>query len=413
MHRETPLELDAVIFGGGATGLWLLDALRRRGDRAVLLEAGDLGSGQTVASQGIIHGGLKYSLRGMLTASARAIRDMPGRWRGSLAGETSPDLRHTRLRSSSCWLWQTNQLRSRMAMLGALRGLAVTARTVEDHERPACLKDCPGTVARLDEQVIEPASFIADLFAQYSDAILAVDARGGIEIDQTASGTPLVRLLNPSNGEPLDLAPGRVVLCAGGGNAALRALFNLTTDAMQRRPLHMVVARGDLPVLNGHCVDGMKTRITITSTTDHANRVIWQLGGQVAEDGVGLEPSVQIERARDELAAVLPGFDLSRVEFGTYRVDRAEAAGGRGQRPGDAVFLEDGPVITAWPTKLALVPRLVDELIARFPAPPAADPDGAARRTLLARWPRPPVAAAPWDEEATWINDHSAAPASK
>lgn len=413
MHGEPPLELDAVIFGGGATGLWLLDALRRRGDRAVLLESGDLGSGQTVASQGIIHGGLKYSLRGILTSSAESIRDMPGRWRRSLAGEAAPDLTHTRLRSSSCWLWQTNQLRSRMAMLGALRGLAVTARTVEDHERLPVFDGCPGTVARLDEQVIEPASFIADLFGQLSDAILAVDPRGGVEIDRTVSGDPLIRLLSPSDGEPLDLSTRRVILCAGGGNAALRAAFGLESGAMQRRPLHMVVARGELPTLNGHCVDGMRTRVTITSTTDHANRTVWQIGGQIAEDGVGREADEQIERARAELVAVLPELDLARVQFGTYRVDRAEAAAAKGQRPGDAVLVEDGPVLTAWPTKLALVPRLVDEIIECLPPAPADDPHATTRGARLARWPRPPVAAAPWDEEVTWTSDHSAAPASK
>ncbi|HEY3967359.1 MAG TPA: FAD-dependent oxidoreductase, partial [Planctomycetaceae bacterium] len=55
------MELDVLIFGGGAAGLWLLDQLARRGDCVLLLEAGRLGLGQTVGSQGIIHGGLKYT----------------------------------------------------------------------------------------------------------------------------------------------------------------------------------------------------------------------------------------------------------------------------------------------------------------------------------------------------------------
>jgi len=66
------IELDAVIFGGGAAGLWILDELRRAGLAILLLEGGrrGLGSGQTIASQGIIHGGLKYTLAGLLTPSA-------------------------------------------------------------------------------------------------------------------------------------------------------------------------------------------------------------------------------------------------------------------------------------------------------------------------------------------------------
>ena len=51
------LPVDVVIFGGGAAGLWTLDELHRAGRSVVLLESGDLGAGQTIASQGIIHGG--------------------------------------------------------------------------------------------------------------------------------------------------------------------------------------------------------------------------------------------------------------------------------------------------------------------------------------------------------------------
>src|SRR4029077_2645841 len=101
------MHLDVMIFGGGAAGLWLLDQLSRRGDRVLLVEAGRLGQGQTVASQGIIHGGLKYTLQGTLTSAAREIREMPATWRECLAGRRTPDLRNTRLRSAACWLWRT------------------------------------------------------------------------------------------------------------------------------------------------------------------------------------------------------------------------------------------------------------------------------------------------------------------
>ena len=87
MSEAQPVQLDVVIFGGGGAGLWLLDELVRQGFSALLMEAHGLGSGQTVASQGIIHGGLKYTLSGLLTPSASAIRDMPGVWRACLAGE--------------------------------------------------------------------------------------------------------------------------------------------------------------------------------------------------------------------------------------------------------------------------------------------------------------------------------------
>ena len=50
---------DIIIFGGGIAGLWLLNRLHNEGYQAILLETEALGGSQTIASQGIIHGGLK------------------------------------------------------------------------------------------------------------------------------------------------------------------------------------------------------------------------------------------------------------------------------------------------------------------------------------------------------------------
>ena len=131
------MDKDVVIFGGGAAGLWLLDELTRRGNSAVLLEANALGTGQTVAAQGIIHGGLKYTLQGLLTKSAASIREMPSIWRDCLEGRREPDLSGVRRRSDECFLWRTDSLSSRLGMLGAQFGLRVAPQTVADDERPA------------------------------------------------------------------------------------------------------------------------------------------------------------------------------------------------------------------------------------------------------------------------------------
>ena len=85
-ERSTPI--DVLIFGGGVAGMWLLDELLRQNCRALLLENHSLGRGQTVGSQGIIHGGLKYMFSGQLTPATSSpcgawatswSRDRPGR----------------------------------------------------------------------------------------------------------------------------------------------------------------------------------------------------------------------------------------------------------------------------------------------------------------------------------------------
>ncbi len=78
------IEKDALIIGGGIAGLWLLNCLKSASYRVMLLDKNPLGSGQSVASQGMIHGGIKYALSGSLTSATDAIADMPAHWQACL-----------------------------------------------------------------------------------------------------------------------------------------------------------------------------------------------------------------------------------------------------------------------------------------------------------------------------------------
>ena len=90
MSRE--IKIDCLIVGGGIAGLWCQSALREKGYSTLLLSKGPLGAGQTIASQGIIHGGTKYTLNQTKTAAADALAEMPGRWRQALEGRDPVDL---------------------------------------------------------------------------------------------------------------------------------------------------------------------------------------------------------------------------------------------------------------------------------------------------------------------------------
>ena len=396
------MRLDALIFGGGAAGLWLLDRMSRDGHHVLLLEARSLGSGQTIASQGIIHGGLKYSLSGMLTKSAKNVRDMPNVWRDSLLGKTIPNLTQTKVRSDCCYLWQTDSLASRAGMIGARIGLKVAPEMLSRNDRPACLNGVYGTVARLPEQVISPQSFLQDLATQYRDRILQIDADKGLEFELDSPGEVTgVRLKSPTDGKILELKPRQVIFTAGGGNARLRKRTGLSSDVMQRRPLHMVMVRGaHLPELNGHCLDGARTRVTITTDRDSEGRTVWQIGGQVAEEGVKLDPGALTEFTWGELLTVLPAVDLRETEWSTYSIDRAEGVTSNGARPESIQVLCAGNVTTGWPTKLALAPVLANEIASRVTSPYfSAEFD----TSPFENWPRPAVAEAPWETaECRW-----------
>jgi hypothetical protein len=168
---------------------------------------------------------------------------------------------------------------------------------------------------------------------------------------------------------------------------------------MQLRPLHMVIVRGELPTLNGHCTDGARTRVTITSAVDSSGRNVWQVGGQVAEDGVAMERDALVAHAQRELSAVIPGFRMGGTEWMTHRVNRAEAALGGGKRPSDVFCHREGNVVTTWPTKLALVPRLAEQVAACV----THGRHGASwQPEALRAWPRPEVARPAWEGEGSW-----------
>jgi glycerol-3-phosphate dehydrogenase len=146
-------------------GLWTLQALAAAGYRVALLEADALGGVQSIASQGIIHGGTKYALGGVLTDSAQAIGDMPHVWRECLEGRGEIDLRRVRVLSEHQFLWSTRGLTSRLAGFFAGQLMQSRMRSVPASERPEPFTGrwFRGDLYRLDEPVLDVASLFAEL----------------------------------------------------------------------------------------------------------------------------------------------------------------------------------------------------------------------------------------------------------
>src|SRR2546428_7836284 len=90
----------------------------REGYSCLLLESRALGAGQTIASQGIIHGGVKYTLGGEADAS-EALAAMPGIWRQCIAGKGPVNLKTAVVLSEHQHLWTTEGLLARAIGVGA------------------------------------------------------------------------------------------------------------------------------------------------------------------------------------------------------------------------------------------------------------------------------------------------------
>ncbi len=392
--------VDIAIFGGGVAGLWLLARLRQLGYQAVLFESQALGTGQTRYAQGIIHGGTKYALTGKLTGSSEAIVAMPALWRACLDGEGELDLRQTKRLATNQYLWSTTSLTSRMAGFFASKLMRSRTRPVEGNERPEVLRDpaFKGQVYRLEEPVLDTASLVYALAEPQREAIYQINAE-----------TCLTRLDDgwqvtlSEEGKTLSFSTKRLVLSAGKGNASLLQQCGFEAPVMQLRPLLMVMLRGgDKPLpgeLYAHCLGASANpRITITTHYDSEGRTVWYLGGQIAEEGVGRSDAEQIKAARKELNELFPWLDLSDAQWGILPIDRAEPKMPGGARPDDVFADESDGVITAWPTKLALAPRLAEKIIEKIQLG-GVQPG---TTSVLPEWSHPGYALLPWQEEERW-----------
>ncbi len=384
---------DIAIFGGGIAGLWTLARLRQAGFSTVLFESKALGGVQTTASQGIIHGGAKYALSGNLTESARAIGAMPGVWRSCLEGDGELDLSRVRVLCDHQYLWSNSSLVSRMTGFFASKAMRSRMTPVgpDDLPQPFQHPDFSGTLYRLEEQVLDVSSLIGELSRQVGEWCYRLEP-DELQFQAQDGGSHLVKM--PEYG--VELEAGRLILAAGKGNAGLLNKLGLATPAMQLRPLHMVVVKGDLPPLFAHCLgSGATPRITITSCPTADGRMAWYLGGQLAEGGNDRTPEQQIEQARRELVELLPWLDFSASDWSSLRIDRAEPKTTGGMRP-EGCFLHSGSgVLTAWPTKLAFAPRLAQEVQQQL------EREGVTPRpsllTGMEGLPRPSLATVPWE----------------
>ncbi|WP_313651116.1 NAD(P)/FAD-dependent oxidoreductase, partial [Pseudomonas soli] len=341
---------DVLIVGAGVAGLWLNARLRRLGYSTVLVERASLGGEQTIKSQGIIHGGTKYALHGALTGASEAIADMPRRWREALAGNGELNLSATRLLSEAHYLWSPGTLAGNLTSFFASKAVRGRVDQVKGEQLPPALQDraFKGKVYRLAELVIDVPSLLANLAQLAGDSLLA-----GERIEPLRDGEELAGLVVDGR----EIRAQRIVLSAGAGTADLLHALGLDQPAMQRRPLHMVLAKGpNLKPLYAHCLGGgPKPRITVTTHPAADGQWVWYLGGDIAEaDGVAREPAAQIAAAQKEIASLLPWVDQSLVRWATLRVDRAEPAQSGLVRPDNAFLADQQRLLVGWPTKLAL-----------------------------------------------------------
>lgn len=357
---------DIAIVGGGIAGSWLLNRLSSEGYDTLLFEKNELGAMQTNTAQGMIHGGIKYTLDGALSGASETIADMPRFWRKCLQGEAKPDLRQVKVLSDHYYLFSDSSLSSRLTTFLGSKVVKGRVEEVNTKDYPLAFQSdkFKGKLYRLLDFVLDPRSLIHTLTGDFSDRIFNARVtpvmKDGGELDFLQ--------LN----ENIRVKARLTIFTAGAGNEEFLTQTNNSQFKTQRRPLHQVMIKAkSLPPIYAHAfalMSGSLPRMTITTHQSNDGSNIWYLGGDLAETGTKRTEAEQINFAKKEIASLLPWIDLGDAIWKTFRVDRAEPLVTRGQRPDSPVSIIDHNMMFCWPIKLTLTPLLAREVLEKISA---------------------------------------------
>ena len=395
------LQVDTLIIGGGIAGLWLLNRLRNEGQQVALCESASLGNGQTIASQGMIHGGIKYALSGALSGSSEAIADMPERWRACLRGAGDVDLRQARVLSEQFYMWSTGGIGSRVTSFFASKATRGRVNKLKAGELPAPFDHAAfrGSVYRLVDLVLDVPDLLKTLSANCQQQIFSIDWQQS-NFEQAGDGSVTAATIN-AKGTQYRIEPRWVVLSAGEGNADLMARLKIHQPQMQLRPLHQALVKHAYPYpLYAHCIGtNPSPRLTISSHPCSDGQWVWYLGGDLATHGVQQTAEQLIASGKKELAELFPWLDFSQSQWASIAVNRAEPKQKNLIKPDNAfaeIAAQCSNVIVAWPTKLTLAPALSDDIIRIMQAKPQSR-SAPCDWTILDALGKPPVSQPCWE----------------
>ncbi len=345
---------DIIIFGGGIAGLWLANVLKRAGYNLILIEKDTLGGAQTLASQGMIHGGQKYTLQGAVTGHAASIARMPERWECCFGGYGEIDLTSVKFLSENQIMWPAGSILSDIAVFGAAQMVNAATSKLKQAEIPDALKASgkkfKGSVYSMPEKVLDVRTLVQALAAPLKGRLFKGDVTEILPDGQAAI-----------NG--MVMQAQMLIFTSGTGNEDAFKMLKIDKQLAQRRPLRQIMVRPVHDALYGHGIVGKpKPRMTVTAHPNGRDGYVWYLGGSVAEESAAMDDAAAIDFARKELQAVFPHMDWTNKQWATWAGDRAEPYDEDGQLPPGPFVQQRGRVLIAWPTKLTFAPALADRI---------------------------------------------------
>ncbi|MFM8454548.1 MAG: FAD-dependent oxidoreductase [Gammaproteobacteria bacterium] len=353
------IKLDCAIIGGGIAGLWTAIRLKQLGYSVLVFENQALGSGQSINAQGIIHGGTKYALTGLLNKSALSIAEMPDIWSNALKGQGEIDLKNTRILAKSQYFWSNGSLFSEFGTFMASKVLNAKSALLkpEDPDFPELLRhsDFKGLVYCLPEIILDVPSLFQNLIQHLAGNLLKIDS---VEI----TGPGELKIVGTA-GQEMRIQAQAIIASAGIQNQKLTQPWGM--QAMQTRPLRMAAIKSKYLIpFWGHAIGLDKNPLlTISSHQNPLGEWIWYLGGNLAELGAKQTEEQHIQNTLNTLKTIFPWQDWKNLEIKSIYLERAEPKQFLLQKPDEAFAEYKDRLILAWPTKLAFAPQLAQKII--------------------------------------------------
>ena len=351
---EADIKTDIVIFGAGIAGLWVFHRLRRMGYDVLLLEKEAIGCGQTIAAQGIIHSGLKFSLAGNVNALARKLSAMPAFWRTCLSGQGDIDFSAVRLNAPSQNLLIPPGFMGGLTALLAGKALGNAAQILSPEAWPEEIRQAgfKGSVIFMDEPVIDVPSLLRALAEPYKDNIRKITAE--------QADAPFDFL------QTHGIAAKRIIFTGADSNEKIAKTRNHDRGLhTQKRPLVQGVIKNAPFPLYAHFVGKTdKPVASVTTHTMHDGTRIWYVGGGAAERAYDTDPAAIHSAVMKAFKTYLPNIDLSGNPWAVHRINRVEGKSDtQGWMPDTPTLHRADNVLYCWPTKLTFAPMLADMII--------------------------------------------------
>ena len=384
------MNTDIIIIGGGISGLWLRALLSSMGYKCLLIDQHSWGGRQTLAAQGIVHGGTKYSFNGIWNPEARAIQDMPRRWEQALInGDGELPLKGVKSLSPHQYICFPSSNKIVSFLASSIMQSKVTALKAQEYPDSFKQGGMDARVYQLNERVIDMESLVQVLNKIGTGAMIKgkvdfhsiINREDGVEVkvnQQTIRAQLIISTAGAGNKELTSNQEDTVATQPTKGGSASKADKASKEDKLdepikqQLRGLNMLMLRGvNLPPIYAHfCDRSALPLLTITTHEDekYPGETIWYVGGALAEHNLDDDAQQLAQKFIKQIAEFMPQLSIKEQEIhaAKFRIDRAEPLTASKMKPVAPDITLIKRALICYPIKMTFAPLVGDMVVKRL-----------------------------------------------